>query len=205
MMRNSRCRSFSCFFSVGKRSGCADGSSTICAKITARAAAKRPPRPPQMQRARVPVPDRLLPRRGFVDRVERQRDFDELLARIASCVFLAREQTRLTEPLWRLQLPSLREAGDLRASSGRGRCRRAPRPRASCARKACRGDSEFAARLRPWHRAWRRARRPRFRRRLQRADQVVNNLPRGQARVGGRIPGGGKLLGLQQPHFAALR
>ena len=35
-----RCRSFSCFFSVGNRSGCAEGSSTICAKITARAAPK---------------------------------------------------------------------------------------------------------------------------------------------------------------------
>ena len=40
MMRKSRSRSFSCFFSVGKRSGKDDGSSTICAKITARAAAK---------------------------------------------------------------------------------------------------------------------------------------------------------------------
>ena len=39
MMRKSRCRSFSWAFSVGKMSGCADGSSTICAKITARAAA----------------------------------------------------------------------------------------------------------------------------------------------------------------------
>ena len=39
MIRNSRWRSFSCAFSVGNRSGCADGSSTICAKITARAAA----------------------------------------------------------------------------------------------------------------------------------------------------------------------
>ena len=35
----SRCRSFSCAFSVGKISGWHDGSSTICAKITARAAA----------------------------------------------------------------------------------------------------------------------------------------------------------------------
>ena len=39
MILNSRWRSFSCAFSVGNRSGCADGSSTICAKITARAAA----------------------------------------------------------------------------------------------------------------------------------------------------------------------
>jgi hypothetical protein len=39
MILKSRWRSFSCFFSVGKRSGQLDGSSTICAKITARAAA----------------------------------------------------------------------------------------------------------------------------------------------------------------------
>ncbi len=39
MTLKSRSRSFSCAFSVGKRSGCAEGSSTICAKITARAAA----------------------------------------------------------------------------------------------------------------------------------------------------------------------
>ena len=36
MMRKSRWRSFSCAFSVGNRSGCAEGSSTICAKMTAR-------------------------------------------------------------------------------------------------------------------------------------------------------------------------
>jgi len=41
---------------------------------------ERPPRPPQVQRARVPVPDRFLPRRGLVDGVERQGDLDELLA-----------------------------------------------------------------------------------------------------------------------------
>jgi hypothetical protein len=40
---------------------------------------QRPPRPPQVQRARVPVPDRLLPRRGLVDGFERERDLDELL------------------------------------------------------------------------------------------------------------------------------
>jgi hypothetical protein len=40
MIRNSRSRSFSCAFSVGKRFGHAEGSSTICAKITARAAAR---------------------------------------------------------------------------------------------------------------------------------------------------------------------
>ena len=41
---------------------------------------QRPPRPPQVQRARVPVPDRLLAGRRLVDRVQRQGDFDELLA-----------------------------------------------------------------------------------------------------------------------------
>jgi len=41
---------------------------------------QRAPRPPQMQRARVPMANRLLPRAGLVDGRERQRDFDELLA-----------------------------------------------------------------------------------------------------------------------------
>ena len=41
---------------------------------------QRPPRPPQMQRRGMPVPDRLLPRRSRVDRPQRQRDLDELLA-----------------------------------------------------------------------------------------------------------------------------
>ena len=44
---------------------------------------QRPPRPPQVQRARVPVADRLLPRAGLVDRLERQGDFDELLSRLS--------------------------------------------------------------------------------------------------------------------------
>ena len=38
------------------------------------------PRPPEMQGARVPVADRLLPRRRRVDGVEGQGDLDELLA-----------------------------------------------------------------------------------------------------------------------------
>src|SRR5208282_773759 len=38
-----------------------------------------PPCPPQMQRARVSVPDRLLAGGRFVDRIQRQGDFDELL------------------------------------------------------------------------------------------------------------------------------
>ena len=41
---------------------------------------QRPSRPPQMQRTRMPVPNRLLPCRGCVDRVERQGDFNELFA-----------------------------------------------------------------------------------------------------------------------------
>ncbi len=40
---------------------------------------QRPPGPPQVQRARMPVPDGLLPRAGLVDRVQRQGDFDEFL------------------------------------------------------------------------------------------------------------------------------
>jgi hypothetical protein len=39
MILNRRWRSFSCAFSVLNRSGLAEGSSTICAKITARVAA----------------------------------------------------------------------------------------------------------------------------------------------------------------------
>ncbi len=38
-----------------KLSTYSEGSSTICEKITALAAAKRPPRPPQMQRTRMPM------------------------------------------------------------------------------------------------------------------------------------------------------
>ena len=41
---------------------------------------QRPPRPPQVQRGRVPVPDRLLARRLGVDRVQRQRDLNQLPA-----------------------------------------------------------------------------------------------------------------------------
>jgi hypothetical protein len=37
---------------------------------------QRPPRPPEVQRARVPVADRLFPRAGLVDRVEGQGHFD---------------------------------------------------------------------------------------------------------------------------------
>ena len=39
MIPNSRSRSRAWAFSVGNRPGCAEGSSTICEKITARAAA----------------------------------------------------------------------------------------------------------------------------------------------------------------------
>src|SRR3990172_3269900 len=37
-----------------------------------------PPRPPQMQRARVPMPNRLLPCASLVDRLQREGNFDEL-------------------------------------------------------------------------------------------------------------------------------
>ena len=40
---------------------------------------QRPPRPPQMQRAGMAMPDRLLARRGGVDVVQREGDFDEFL------------------------------------------------------------------------------------------------------------------------------
>jgi hypothetical protein len=40
---------------------------------------QRPPCPPKVQRRRVPVPNRLLPRRLLIDRLQRQRDFDEFL------------------------------------------------------------------------------------------------------------------------------
>ena len=54
---------------------------------------KRPPGPPQMQRARVPVPDGFFARRGGVDRIQRQRDFDQLSsgARHGSSICLERE------------------------------------------------------------------------------------------------------------------
>ena len=42
---------------------------------------QRSPGPPQMQGRGMPVPDRLLPRRRRIDRVQRQRDFDEFPAR----------------------------------------------------------------------------------------------------------------------------
>ena len=79
MMRNSRCRSFSCAFSVGKRSGCADGSSTICAKITARAAASG--RRAHHRCSVLGCPWRIDFSRadGLVDGLQRQGDFDEFL------------------------------------------------------------------------------------------------------------------------------
>src|SRR5579862_4014444 len=39
---------------------------------------QRSPRPPEVKRARVTVADRLLPCGGFVDGLERQRNFDQL-------------------------------------------------------------------------------------------------------------------------------
>src|SRR5215467_13172925 len=38
---------------------------------------QRPPRPPQVQGARMPMPDRLLPRRGLVDSFKWQSHFNE--------------------------------------------------------------------------------------------------------------------------------
>src|ERR1017187_2493220 len=42
-----------------------------------------------MQRRRVPMPDRLLPRRLLIDRLQRQRDFDQLLLHVSSVHFQA--------------------------------------------------------------------------------------------------------------------
>src|ERR1022692_4442308 len=47
------------------------------------------PRPPEMQRRWVPVPNRLLPRRLLIDRLQRQRDFDEFLFHFSRFVFHA--------------------------------------------------------------------------------------------------------------------
>ena len=41
---------------------------------------QRPPRPPLVQRARMPVTNGLLPRRRRVDRLQRQGDFNEFLS-----------------------------------------------------------------------------------------------------------------------------
>src|SRR5439155_17439572 len=35
------------------------------------------------------------------------------------------------------------------------------------------------------------------------SDQIVDDLPRGEARIGGRVPVGGHLVWLQQAHLAA--
>lgn len=40
---------------------------------------QRPPRPPQMQSGRMPMPDRLFARGGGVDRFERDRNLDKFL------------------------------------------------------------------------------------------------------------------------------
>ena len=86
MMRNSRCRSFSCAFSVGKRSGMARRIVHHLREDHGPRRRERPPRPPQMQRARMPVTDGLLARRCLVDRVQRQGDLDELLSwRLMRC------------------------------------------------------------------------------------------------------------------------
>jgi hypothetical protein len=41
---------------------------------------ERPPRPPEVQRARMPMPDRLLARARRIDRLQRQRHLDQLFA-----------------------------------------------------------------------------------------------------------------------------
>ena len=80
MIRKSRCRSASCASSVGNALGPARRVVDERGEEHRPAGRQRPPRPPQVQRRRVPVPDRLLARRRAVDRLERQRDLDQLLA-----------------------------------------------------------------------------------------------------------------------------
>ena len=69
-------------------SGCADGSSTSWANSTARAGGERAARPPQVQRRRVAVADRLLARGLAVDVLQRERDLDELRLVPAICCSL---------------------------------------------------------------------------------------------------------------------
>ena len=61
------------------------------------------------------------------------------------------------------------------------------------------GDLGLAAELRDERR------RSAFAAGFERADQVMDHLPRGEARVGGRVPVGGQFLGPEQAHLAARR
>src|SRR5262249_39649228 len=58
---------------------------------------ERPSRPPQVQRGRVPVADRLLLRRGLVDLDQRQGNLDELLAVRSGAVVV--QSVRVSVPI----------------------------------------------------------------------------------------------------------
>ena len=73
-------------------------------------------RPPQMQRARMPVANRLLPGGRLVDGVERQSDLDELLAGAAAFTTCSTSAGRTT----RYRVPcAVVEAQRFRGSQGR--------------------------------------------------------------------------------------
>ena len=82
MIRKSRWRSFSCAFSVGKELRMARRVVHHLREDHRPRRRQRPPRPPQVQRARVPVADGLLRADAIVDRLQRQGDFDEFLFRV---------------------------------------------------------------------------------------------------------------------------
>ena len=74
---------------------------------------ERPPRPPQVQRRRVAVPDRLLPGRLPVDRLQRQRHLDQLALRCPASAFVRSVSIR-TAPGLRPRLgPVATDAGGL--------------------------------------------------------------------------------------------
>jgi len=88
--RNSRWRSWSCASAVRNCSGCDEGSSTIWAKMMARAAAKGASGPPEVQRAGVTVANGLFARASYIDRIEWQRHFDQLLSDYVTWFLLVR-------------------------------------------------------------------------------------------------------------------
>ena len=146
MMANNRCRSASCASSVGNSSGHDEGSSTICAKITARAAAN----------------GRRAHHRWSVEGCPCRIDFSRAEALLmassgsATSISFLRVLTVTCQPQdsavrWRTPVPT--PGAGSQANFGRDRCRRAPRPRASCARTGHRGGRRACGRARPWRRA----------------------------------------------------
>ena len=80
MIPNSRSRSRAWAFSVGEPIRVRRGVVHHLREDHRPRRRQRAPCPPQMQGARMPVPDGLLAHAGGVDRVQRQGDFDEFLA-----------------------------------------------------------------------------------------------------------------------------